>query len=70
MISAGENTNLKEIWLSYVIFSPSSLQFASYGGLAAEVGFKDTAHTNIHTIIHETKNVLIGLTKLKTSLSK
>lgn len=69
-IIAGPKSNLKQVWFSYIIFSPSSLPFASYGGLAAEIAFTGTAHTNIHTIIHETDNHIAGLTKLKANSNR
>lgn len=56
--------------MSYVIFSPQAIPFASYGGLTAEIGFQGIVHTNVHTIIHQTNYILAGISKFKSALNE
>ena len=70
LITAGGLTKLKTVWLSYIIFNPSSASFTAYGGLVSEINFKGNSATNIHTIIHYTQNFLSGFSRLKSDLSQ
>ena len=70
VIHIGANSNVKEVWFSYIVFSPSSIPFASYGGIAAEVNFEGTIYSSISTIIYYSENIIFGLSKFKFSLDK
>ena len=43
-VITGPTFDLKEIWFSFIIFSPNSLTFATYGRDYQEIHFKGTIY--------------------------
>ena len=56
----GKNTDLKEVYFSYIVFSPKTAQFASYGGGFTEKNFDGTKVYDINKIIYNTPYVFYG----------
>ena len=61
----GNNTDVKEIHFSYIIFSPRNAEFASYGGGFTEKNFDGTKIYDINKIIYNTPYVFYGFIGLK-----
>ena len=57
-------TLLSDVWLSYLVFSPSTLPFASYGGsmVVAQDAVKD-----MHNILHYPQYVFAGISEMKAT---
>lgn len=58
---------LHRVEYSYIIFAPSNIPFASYGGLIAQNDFSGFYYEDTHRIIYKTNYVLYGLNKITLS---
>ena len=53
---------------SFIIFSPNSANFSSYGGMLDKTGFKGALALDIRRVLYRTKNILYGFSMLNFSL--
>ena len=58
------NFYLQRIFYSFVVFAPSNVPYASYGGLIAQNGFSGFYYEDAHRIIYNTNYILYGLNKV------
>ena len=65
----GSQTNVRKIWFSYIVFSPSEVGYASYGGIISETSFTGTGIKNFRNGINMPNYPLQGLTKLNSGFS-
>ena len=62
--ATGQATTNGSIWLSYIIFSPATAGFSSYGGMIDKDNFSGAFYTNVRKIIYQTNNFLFGVSRL------
>jgi hypothetical protein len=53
---------------SYIIFSPPSAPFSSYGGMLDEISFSGSYNTDIRKTIYQTDYLLFGFSILSFNL--
>ena len=53
----------------YLIFNPNAASFSSYGGVTNKYNYGGASYRDISNTIYSPNNVLLGLTKITTSLS-
>ena len=58
---------LLRVFYSFVIFAPSNVPYASYGGLIAQNGFSGFYYEDAHRIISNANYILYGLNKITLS---
>lgn len=52
LIGTGASTDVQDVWYSYLVFSPQTVPFASYGGAVVLEDFAGVEYSNIHNIVH------------------
>ena len=62
-VLAGPLTNLKEVIISYIIFSPRKVPFTAYGNKITETGFSGTAYADLKSQTIVPDYALLGLTR-------
>ena len=55
------------LYFSYIIFSPSTASFTSFGGYINKDHFFGSEYMDIKKIIYRTENLLFGFTSLSIS---
>ena len=60
-VTAGAQTNLKKIWLSWLAFSPVSATFGSYGGQISQNKYSDSVSSDISSSLYQNTYSLYGL---------
>lgn len=68
-VATGSQTDLKFILFSFLIFSPTTAPFASYGGSITKSGFSGVGYQDISNTIYSNNFVLQGLVRLGSSLN-
>lgn len=68
-VATGPQTDLKSVLFSYLVFSPTSINLASYGGMVSRNGFSGVAYQDVRNNIHLPNYFLQGLVKLSSPLS-
>lgn len=61
--------DIRKLTLSFLVFSPTMVSFASYGGMVSRSGFSGAGHQDTSNTIYLPNFVLVGLVKLSSSLS-
>jgi len=61
-------TTTGNLSFNYIIFSPSSASFSSYGGMLDKTGFKGTLSLDIRRVLYRTAYMLYGYSMLNFSL--
>ena len=68
-IASSNAMDLKQIWVSYIIFSPQTLTFPSFGGNIGEEGFQGTKHKNIRSVSQIPNYPIMGLYRISSGFS-
>jgi len=63
-IIIGPTTQIKKIWLSYVIFSPSTASFASYGGSFTQNNLCNQLTNDISGPLYQSSYIIFGITHI------
>ena len=63
-VTAGAQTNLKKIWLSWLAFSPVSATFGSYGGQVSQNQYSGSVSSDISNSLYSTPYIFYGLNLL------
>ena len=63
-VITGPGFDLKELWFSFIIFSPNLVPFASYGRTYQEVRFKGTKSVDSSGNIYRSLHKFLGFTLL------
>jgi len=63
-VTAGSQTNLKRIWLSWLAFSPATASFGSYGGQVSQSQYSGSVSSDISNSLYSTPYVFYGLNLL------
>ena len=63
-VITGPGFDLKELWFSFIIFSPNLVPFASYGRTYQEVRFKGSKYVDSSGNIYKTEHKFLGFTLL------
>ena len=63
-VITGPGFDLKELWFSFIIFSPNLVPFASYGRTYQEVRFKGNKYIDSSGNIYKTEHKFLGFTLL------
>jgi len=58
---------LLKVYYSYVVFAPTNIPFASYGGIIAQNQFSGFYYEDAHRIIYNTNYIIYGLNKITLS---
>lgn len=69
VVATGKKTDLKSVDFSYLLFSPSSAPFASYGGSMSRVGLTGITYQDISNTIYYSNMIIQGLMKVGSALS-
>lgn len=68
-ITAGSQTTLNSVSFSFLVFSPSTLPFNSYGGVVSKTGYSGTSYKDISNSVHNPNYILLGLARLSSPMS-
>jgi hypothetical protein len=58
---------LLKVYYSYVVFAPTNIPFASYGGIIAQNQFSGFYYEDAHRIIYNANYIIYGLNKITLS---
>jgi len=67
-VATGSQTDLKKVYFSYIIFNPSEVPFASYGGSVSKSAFTGISYQDISNSIYYNNLILQGLVKVNAPL--
>lgn len=63
-VTAGSGIALNNVQFSYIIFAPSQLPFASYGGSGQKNTFQGVVSTDIHRTVYQSQYKFYGISAL------